>query len=68
MNSSQKEVILKFYVNLRIKKRTCMKEIDINAWTKVGEGGNGATYTCDAEPGVLLKESYLELAKKMIKA
>ncbi len=45
-----------------------MKEIDINAWTKVGEGGNGATYTCDAEPGVLLKESYLELAKKMIKA
>lgn len=45
-----------------------MKEIDINAWTKVGEGGNCATYTCDAKPGVLLKESYLELAKKMIKA
>ena len=40
-----------------------MKEIDMNAWTKVGEGGNGATYISDAEPGVLLKESYLELAK-----
>lgn len=40
-----------------------MKEIDITQWTKVGEGGNGATYTNDAEPGVLLKESYLELAK-----
>lgn len=40
-----------------------MKEIDITQWTKVGEGGNGATYTNEAEPGVLLKESYLELAK-----
>lgn len=40
-----------------------MKEIDITQWTKVGEGGNGATYTNQAEPGVLLKESYLELAK-----
>lgn len=40
-----------------------MKEIDITLWTKVGEGGNGATYTNQAEPGVLLKESYLELAK-----
>lgn len=40
-----------------------MKEVDITQWTKVGEGGNGATYTNEAEPGVLLKESYLELAK-----
>lgn len=40
-----------------------MKEIDITQWTKVGEGGNGATYTNEAEPGVLLKESYLELSK-----
>lgn len=40
-----------------------MKEIDITQWKKVGEGGNGATYTSEAEPGVLLKESYLELAK-----
>ncbi len=40
-----------------------MKELDITQWTKVGEGGNGATYINPAEPGVLLKESYLELAK-----
>lgn len=40
-----------------------MKEIDITHWTKIGEGGNGATYVNDAEPGVLLKLSYLELAK-----
>lgn len=40
-----------------------MKELDITQWTKVGEGGNGATYINQAEPGVLLKESYLELAK-----
>ena len=40
-----------------------MKEIDITQWTKIGEGGNGATYINDAEPGVLIKESYLELAQ-----
>ncbi len=40
-----------------------MKELDITQWTKVGEGGNGATYINQTEPGVLLKESYLELAK-----
>ena len=40
-----------------------MKEIDITQWTKVGEGGNGATYINEAEPGVLIKESYLELAR-----
>ena len=40
-----------------------MKEIDITQWTKVGEGGNGATYINEAEPGVLIKESYLEMAQ-----
>ena len=40
-----------------------MKELDITQWTKVGEGGNGATYINPAEPGILLKESYLEFAK-----
>lgn len=40
-----------------------MKEIDITQWTKVGEGGNGATYVNENEPGVLIKESYLELAQ-----
>ncbi len=40
-----------------------MKEIDITQWTKIGEGGNGATYINSAEPGVLIKESYLELAR-----
>ena len=40
-----------------------MKDIDITQWTKIGEGGNGATYINDAEPGVLIKESYLELAQ-----
>lgn len=35
------------------------KTIDLAAWTKVGEGGNGATYTNPAEPGVILKVSNL---------
>lgn len=37
-----------------------MKEIDITQWTKVGEGGNGTTYTHPEEPGVILKVSHLE--------
>ena len=36
------------------------KEIDLSAWTQVGEGGNGTTYICDQEPGVILKVSHLE--------
>lgn len=40
-----------------------MKEIDITQWTRVGEGGNGATYISESEPGVLLKESYLDEAQ-----
>ena len=30
-------------------------QIDLSAWKQVGEGGNGAAYVNDAEPGVLLK-------------
>lgn len=40
-----------------------MKEIDITQWAQIGEGGNGATFVNNAEPGVLLKVSYLELAQ-----
>lgn len=36
------------------------KEIDLSAWTQVGEGGNGTTYTNDQEPGVILKVSHRE--------
>ena len=35
------------------------KQIDLSAWTMVGEGGNGTTYTCEQEPGVMLKVSHL---------
>ena len=31
------------------------RNIDINAWTKVGEGGNGTTYENPSEPDVILK-------------
>ncbi len=37
---------------------TDYKTIDLTAWTQVGEGGNGATYTNPAEPGVILKVSH----------
>lgn len=33
------------------------EDIDISAWTKVGEGGNGSVYTNPAEPDILLKVS-----------
>lgn len=31
------------------------REIDLRAWKQVGEGGNGTTYTCQTESGVILK-------------
>lgn len=31
------------------------RNIDINAWTKVGEGGNGSVYENPSEPDVILK-------------
>lgn len=36
------------------------REINLNSWTQVGEGGNGTTYTCQQEPGVILKVSHRE--------
>lgn len=36
------------------------KEIDLSAWTKKGEGGNGTTYINEQEPGVILKVSHRE--------
>lgn len=36
------------------------KQIDLTAWTQVGEGGNGTTYTSKKEPGVILKVSHRE--------
>ncbi len=32
-----------------------LRSIDIKAWTKVGEGGNGSTYENPSQPDVLLK-------------
>ena len=31
------------------------RSIDISAWTKVGEGGNGSVYMNPSEPDVILK-------------
>lgn len=31
------------------------RTIDISAWTKVGEGGNGSVYVNSSEPDVILK-------------
>lgn len=36
------------------------QEIDLSAWTQVGEGGNGTTYTSETEPGIILKVSHRE--------
>lgn len=36
-------------------------QIDLSAWKQVGEGGNGAAYVNDAEPGVLLKVNTLDM-------
>lgn len=35
--------------------QTTYPQIELSAWRQVGEGGNGAVYVNDAEPGVLLK-------------
>ena len=34
------------------------KEIDLSAWTQVGEGGFGTTYINEKEPNVILKVSH----------
>lgn len=34
-----------------------LKEIDLSAWTQVGEGGFGTTYISEKEPNVILKVS-----------
>ena len=34
------------------------KEINLSEWKKIGEGGNGAVFVNDAEPGKLLKLNY----------
>lgn len=36
------------------------KQMDLSAWTQVGEGGNGTTFTCEQQPGVILKVSHRE--------
>lgn len=39
-------------------------QIDLSAWKQVGEGGNGAAYVNDAEPGVLLKVNTLDTSAR----
>ncbi len=34
--------------------------ISLDEWKQVGEGGNGTTYTCEQEPGIILKVSHWE--------
>ena len=41
-------------------------QIDLSAWKQVGEGGNGAAYVNDAEPGVLLKVNTLDTTEQTI--
>lgn len=43
------------------------KSIDLSAWTKVGEGGNGAVYVNEAEPGILLKVNTIDTSEKTIR-
>lgn len=43
------------------------KSIDLSAWTKVGEGGNGAAYVNEAEPGVLLKVNTVNTSEQTIR-
>jgi uncharacterized protein (TIGR02172 family) len=43
-------------------------EIDLSAWRQVGEGGNGAAYVNDAEPGVLLKVNCIDTTEQAIQA
>ena len=44
------------------------KDIDISAWTKVGEGGEGSTYTNPETPDVLLKVSNHTLTNGSLEA
>lgn len=44
------------------------KEIEISAWTKLGEGGEGSTYTNPQMPGVLLKLSNHSLTSGSLEA
>ena len=44
------------------------KTVDISAWTKVGEGGNGSTYVNPEEPGILLKTSNHTLSDGTLEA
>lgn len=41
-------------------------QIDISTWKQVGEGGNGAVYVNEAEPGVLLKVNTLDTTEQSI--
>ena len=34
--------------------------ISLDEWKQVGEGGNGTTYICEKEPGIILKVSHRE--------
>lgn len=42
-------------------------QIDLSAWKKVGEGGNGAVYVNEAEPDILLKINTNDTSEKTIR-
>lgn len=42
-------------------------QIDLSAWTKVGEGGNSEAYINEAEPGILLRVNVNDTSEKAIR-
>lgn len=47
--------------------QTTYPQIELSAWRQVGEGGNGAVYVNDAEPGVLLKVNMNDTSEDAIR-
>ena len=47
--------------------QTKYSRIDLSAWKQVGEGGNGAAYINEAEPGILLKVNTNDSSEQTIR-
>ena len=48
-------------------EQTTYPQIELSAWKQVGEGGNGAVYVNDAEPGILLKVNTVDTSEDTIR-
>lgn len=47
--------------------QTTYPQVDLSAWKQVGEGGNGAVYVNDNEPGILLKVNINDTSEKTVR-